>query len=324
MHTKNSHALAAVAPQVRTTADRWWVYQRERFPVFAHAPVILAFSLSAVAYSALLRGASSLPGWKPCLVAFINSFLSFLQLRLADEFKDREEDAMYRPYRPVPRGLIKLRELAWLWAGCMAVQLAMSLWLAPRLAILLAITWIYFGLMTKEFFARRWLKARPVIYMVSHMAIMPLVDFYATGCDWAPMGRSRPPAGLLWFLLVSLFNGMVIEIGRKIRVPQEEETGVETYSFLWGRGSAVLVWLMIMAVTGSLACIAAGRVRFVVAALIILAVSFTAAVALAVQFLRSQTPGAGKRLETMAGIWSLVLYITLGILPIAVRHWRTW
>ena len=71
--------------------------------------------------------------------------------------------------------------------------------------------------MREEFFVKRWLKARPILYMVSHMAIMPLVDLYATACDWAPLGNARPPRGLLWFLVVSLFNGMVVEIGRKIR-----------------------------------------------------------------------------------------------------------
>ena len=45
-----------------------------------------------------------------------------LQLRLADEFKDFEEDSRYRPYRPVPRGLVSLRDLAWVWAGCIALQ----------------------------------------------------------------------------------------------------------------------------------------------------------------------------------------------------------
>jgi 4-hydroxybenzoate polyprenyltransferase len=41
------------------------------------------------------------------------------------------------------------------------------------------------------------------------------------------------------FFWVSFFNGTVLEIGRKIRAPQDEEAGVETYSFLWGRGGAL-------------------------------------------------------------------------------------
>jgi len=28
--------------------NRWWIYQEERFPIFGHGPLILAFSLSAM------------------------------------------------------------------------------------------------------------------------------------------------------------------------------------------------------------------------------------------------------------------------------------
>jgi 4-hydroxybenzoate polyprenyltransferase len=302
--------------------NRWWVYQRERFPVPAHGPVILAFSLSAIAYSALLRGATSLPGWRPCLVAFVSSFLSFLQLRIADEFKDFDEDSRYRPYRPVPRGLVYLRDLAWVWAGCIVVQLLLCLWLSPRILWLLAATWLYLLLMTKEFFTRRWLKAHPVLYMVSHMAIMPLVDFYATTCDWAPAGFAHPPRGLLWFLLVSFSNGMVVEIGRKIRSPQDEERGVETYSFLWGARRAVLVWLAMMIATAGFACMAARGIRFEAPVFLILACVVLVAAALAIRFLRTQSSGGGKPVETMAGVWSLLLYLDLGVVPLAVSHWR--
>jgi len=301
-------------------ANRWWTYQRERFPVFAHAPVIAAFSFSAVSYSTLIRGAHNFLAWKPCVVAFGSSFLFFLQLRIADEFKDFEEDSLYRPYRPVPRGLISLRDLAWVWAGCSVLQLSLALWLAPRLVVLLLLTWLYLGLMSKEFFARRWLKARPITYMVTHMAIMPLVDLYTTSCDWVPAGLVRPPKGLLWFLLVSFFNGMVIEIGRKIRSPQDEETGVETYSFLWGRRNAILTWLGTLACTAGFACIAARSIGFERPVMTLLLILFLAALAVGAFFLHGAVANRGKYVETMAGVWSLLMYLSLGVVPIVLRH----
>jgi 4-hydroxybenzoate polyprenyltransferase len=307
---------------VSIMANRWWIYQRERFPIFAHTPIIVAFSLSAVSYSALLRGATALPGWKPCIVAFSCSFLTFLQLRLADEFKDFEEDSMYRPYRPVPSGLIRLRELAWVWAVCMALQFVLVLWLAPHLLYLLVITWIYLGLMSKEFFAARWLKARPILYMITHMAIMPLADMFTTGCDWVPKGYSRPPRGLFWFILLSFFNGIVLELGRKMRSPMDEEPGVETYSFLWGRRNAVVVWLAMMTTTAALAVAAAKGIQFEVPAAVLLGASVIAAGMLGARFLSAETAGYGKYIETMAGVWSLVLYLSLGIIPIALRYAR--
>src|SRR5438128_957883 len=42
-------------------ANRWWIYQRERFPIVAHGPLVGAFSLSAVCCSSLLRGEVRLP-----------------------------------------------------------------------------------------------------------------------------------------------------------------------------------------------------------------------------------------------------------------------
>ena len=139
--------------------NRWVVYQRERFPLAGHAPLVAAFSASAVCFSALLRGHIAVPPAAALVVAFVTSLLFFLQLRIADEFKDYEEDARYRPYRAVPRGLVTLRELAWVGVAAAAVQLGLALWLDPSLVWLLALAWTYLVLMTREFFVGRWLQS---------------------------------------------------------------------------------------------------------------------------------------------------------------------
>src|SRR2546430_9201429 len=111
--------------------------------------------MSAVSYSALLRGRSAVEP-AAALTAFVTAFLFFLQLRIADEFKDFEEDSRYRPYRPVPRGLVRLRELAVLSALAALVQLGLGLWLQPSLVLLLAVTWTYLALISKECFVAEW------------------------------------------------------------------------------------------------------------------------------------------------------------------------
>src|SRR5204862_7188787 len=141
-------------------------HQRERCPVLAPGALIGAFSLPAVCCSALLRGDVRLPGAATAVAAAGSAFLFRLQLRIADEFKDFEEDARYRPYRPVPRGLVSLRELGALGALAALVQLGLALWLKPALALLLGLTWTYLALMSKEFFVGEWLKRRHVLYMV--------------------------------------------------------------------------------------------------------------------------------------------------------------
>lgn len=270
----------------------------------------------------MLRSAGHFPRWPTFAVAFVTCLLFFLELRLADEFKDFKEDSRFRPYRPVPRGLIKLRELGWVWVGSGAIQLGLALWISPWLVLVLLVGWCYLALMSVEFFARDWLKARPITYLWTHMLIMPLVDLYATACDWVVAGLRTPPPGLFWFLAASFFNGIVIEFGRKIRSPADEETGVQTYSVLWGRRSAVVAWLGVMAATGVCAAEAAVRIQFAWPVIAATCAVFLAALTIAWRFLRGPIPGRGKLFELLAGIWTLVLYLSLGLVPLLWRAYR--
>lgn len=295
---------------------RFWIYQRERFPLAAHGPLIACFSFCALSYSAQLRGAR--PGLAPVLVAFASCLCSFLHLRIADEFKDADEDRRFRPYRPVPRGLVKLRELGGIWFATAVLQAVLALALDVRLLGILLLTWAYLGLMTREFFVRAWLKARPVTYLWTHMLIMPLIDLYATSCDWVPAGTGLP-RGLFWFLAVSFFNGVTIELGRKLRAPADEERGVETYTFLWGRPRAVGVWLGALFTTAAVALLAAHRIGFLVPAAVLLAAVPVLALAAGLRFLREPVTVRARRLETLTGLWTMILYLTLGAAPWAAR-----
>jgi 4-hydroxybenzoate polyprenyltransferase len=295
--------------------NRWWIYQKERFPLHAHGPLIAAFSACAVSFSSMLLGAPP-PGWQSYLTAFGVCLMMFFQLRIADEFKDREEDARWRPYRPVPRGLVKLPELRVVFIISALLQVALVIAHDVRLLLVLAVAWVYFTLMSVEFFCRDWLKARPVVYLLTHMGIMPLVDFFGTACEWLPRGASAP-SGLGWFLAASFFNGIVIEIGRKLRQPADEEKGVETYSALWGKPVGATVWLAAMLATLGCAGMAAARIGFVIPLLLALGMVFAVALIILPRYLRGQLHG--KRIESLTGLWTLTLYLMLGIVPLFFR-----
>ena len=295
--------------------NRWWVYQKERFPLLAHGPLIAAFSACAVAFSSLLENAPA-PGWQMFLTAFGVCLLMFLQLRIADEFKDAEEDARWRPYRPVPRGLVSLKELRLLFVITALIQTGLVLALDRWLLIVLAIAWSYLALMSVEFFCRDWLKKRPVIYLVTHMGIMPLVDFFGTACEWLPRG-AHAPSGLGWFLAASFFNGIVIEVGRKLRQSTDEEEGVETYSHLWGKFGAIAVWIGALAATLVCATIAAAAIDFMIPVL----VALSAVILIALSVVHRYTKGtlSGKKLEIISAVWTLTLYSMLGLVPLLLR-----
>jgi len=325
--TRNDASIEANSGAVATQPDerrrrpsllaRWWVYQRERFPLATHIPLIAVFSFCTLSFSMLARGHVAMPSLKAILVAFGTALLFFLQMRIADEFKDADEDARYRPYRPVPRGLITLRELGAVAVAGGVAQVLLALWLSPALLPFLVVTWAYLGLMCREFFVRDWLKAHPATYMWSHMLILPLIDLYGAACDWR-VADVALPLGLVILLFVSFCNGFILEVGRKIRAPEDEEYGVETYSALWGRSRAVLVWLIALVVTA----IGAALVTFQIETpweIALYAVVLVVALAMGLRFLRRPAPGSGKPLELLSGLWTLVLYLSLGAIPLAVR-----
>ncbi|NJK99753.1 MAG: UbiA family prenyltransferase [Spirulinaceae cyanobacterium RM2_2_10] len=295
---------------------RWWIYQRERFPVLKHGLLVAVFSSAAVSHSALLRQAQPQPA--SLLVACAVIFCSFLQLRIADEFKDYAEDCRYRPYRPLPRGLIRRWELAGLGVLTLVLQLLLSLSLGVQLAIALSLVWLYLAAMSLEFGVPAWLKAHLAVYMLSHLAIVPLIAFYGMACDWLVAGDARP-SGSLWFLLASAASGAVIEFGRKIRAPAAEEPGVETYSARWGRGRAVAVWMGALMLAAIAALGAASQIRalLLVAPLVILLVSIAGC--LAWRFWQHPDRSPAGILETLAAIWTLTVYLSLGPLPVLLR-----
>jgi len=309
---KTSRAGLSNRPDLSFTA-RWRIYFSERFPPLQHGTLIAVFVIGTMAYSARLHGHPDFPGLEPILLAFIITFLFFLQLRILDEFKDFEDDARWRPHRPVPRGIVTLRALGWLWVCAAGVQVSLAFLFAPWLVLMLVAILAYSGLMGVEFFVRDWLKVHPVAYMASHMVIVPMIALFITAFDWLPAGS--PDGRLGWLLAMSYFGFSVIEVGRKIRAPEDEEEGVETYSALWGRRNAVVTWLAGMALTGVLAVGASQLVgtSLVTAAYTVLLLVVSLGVGIG--FLRHPLPGRGKRFQLLSGLWTLGVFLVTGLAP---------
>lgn len=289
---------------------RWWRYQRERFPLLAHGPLVGVVSAGTLGFSALARG-GEFPGLAQLGVGFLTTLLFFFQLRVADEFKDFQEDARHRPERAVPRGLVSLRELVWLFGAGVVVQAGLNLWLSWSLFSFLALVWAYMGLMRVEFFAPRWLKAHPGAYLLSHMLVMPLIYLYLSACDWVVAGAA-PPAALLGWLGAAFCSGLVVELGRKLKAPEQERPGVQTYTVVWGTRPATAAWFGALAVSGALAGGAAWPLGWAWAL-----VGLTLAGALwgAWAFAQQPTPQRAKALEALSALWVLVLHAAVGMLP---------
>ncbi|MEO1309150.1 MAG: UbiA family prenyltransferase [Pseudomonadota bacterium] len=298
-----------------TFAQRLWIYQSERFPLKKTVPLLAVFSAASICVSAELAG-RPLPAWPAFLAGFVIAMTLFFQMRVCDEWKDAEDDRLYRPDRPIPRGLIQQSTVLILGAATLPIAAAAAwLWSAPSLWVLL-IVWLWLAAMTAEFGIPDWLKARPILYLISHMAIMPLIDLMLTSLEWFPGGGAAPQ---LWlFLALSFVNGCVLEIGRKLWAPESEIPGVDSYSGLWGPRPAAMVWIFCICLSCAL-LVATGfatGVGWVTTVIGLMALATSAWVALT--YASKPTPQMQGRMDQVSGLWVFFCYATAGFLPLVL------
>ncbi len=298
--------------------DRWWQYQKERFPLVGHGLLVFVLCASALAVSTLLRGRMLLPSPEIVAGAFVSALTLFFHLRIADELKDRADDLRFRPHLPVPRGLISLRELYVAAIVCGAIQIVIALSIETDLVIILLMVWLYMALMAKEFFLGKWLKTRLLIYMLSHMPIIPLIVIYITAFEWS-VNKATPPAGLGWLVMVSYFVGIVLEIGRKIRAPECEMPGVATYSSAWGIRTSAIAWLGALCLASLAALPLAYRISFLVPMAIAVSVVVAAGIWVVFGFLKNPKLESARLIEHASAAAILVLHLSIGPLAIAFQ-----
>lgn len=294
-------------------AKRLWIYQAERFPIVKTALLLAVFSAASISVSAHLAD-RDLPSISVFISVWLATFIIFFQMRACDEWKDLEDDKNYRPERPIPSGLISLKLVIVTALAGIIVAAALALSVTAGLIWPLVIVWFWLGLMTLEFFVPEWLKAHPILYLVSHMMIMPLIDLFITAAEWLPH-QSYPPVGLWLFLLLSFVNGCVLEIGRKVWAPESEREGVETYSSLWGATQAAWIWLAMCAI----AWVLLSGIGYMVDAFYAVALPGLLALGMVFytvrQFSISPTVKQEKMIETVAGLWVFICYCLAGFAP---------
>lgn len=293
-----------------------WAYQKERFPLAKTVPLLAIFSAASISVSAEMAG-RPLPGWGAFAAGFTVAMLLFFQMRVCDEYKDLEDDKRYRPDRPIPRGLISLKAVLTLGLVSLPIT-AFAAWAwHPPVLWLLLLVWLWLAAMTAEFGVAEWLKARPVLYLLSHMAIMPLIDLLLTAMEWLPAGTPAVWLGL--FLALSFVNGCVLEIGRKLWAPENEIDGVDTYSGLWGPKNAAAIWAGCVVLSWGF-LIGVGQATGVVwGALVLGGAAAMLCLRTAAAYATAPTIAAQKRLDTLAGLWVFACYALAGFAPVIAR-----
>lgn len=224
---------------------RFHAYLAERFPPLGYGVLIVCYYSSNQFLAQTLEDPGSAVHYSvSSLMGALTLLAMFFHLRVFDDHKDAERDLHFFPERVLSRGLVTLRHLKLAGAAAIGLELVLGAWRGPAAlcAVLLALG--YSLLMLKEFFVREWLNRHFLLYAVSHMLIMPLLALVAYGFTTGKYPWQAP--GWFWlYAFVGVFVTFNWEISRKIRAPEDEVAGLDSYSRIFGTyGAAYLVILI--------------------------------------------------------------------------------
>lgn len=317
-----------------TFLKKWYIYQKERFPVLIYGIYILAIVLGTFAISNIicnnasseklhiyassqLHGAPSLGvvQWIRIIPMYIVTFLQFLMVRIIDEFKDYKEDCKYRPYRPVPRGLITLKELKILFIICVILQLGITVLVEPIAVIGLIGVWIFFALMSKNFFIKKFLDKHILIEVILDELLMPILiiyllrfsihlnsayDFYYSNINIGDM---------LPFIIMTYIISCIVEIARKVRCKEDEEKGVKTYTAVLGINKTIFILCMLETIVMILQLIILGKQY-----LLFILSSYVVVNVINLLFVIKKNKLFAKLTEISANLYILIAYFSLLLL----------
>ena len=213
--------------------SKWTIFAKERFPLASHIPMVVLFVGTIAVYFAEEFTFKS-------LFPFIATFIFFFKLRLFDEIKDFELDKKINPQRPLPRGLLNVKNLEHGIILCIIAEVILF-GIYGYFALLLAlITIMYSLLMYKEFFIGNYIRPHLTTYAISHTVItVPLsLTITQTLSNTSLFNQSLD---IVYLSLANWCFFNIFEFGRKTFLKDEEREGVESYSKIFKPFGAYLL-----------------------------------------------------------------------------------
>lgn len=288
-------------------------YFAERFPLLAHGILILSYYSSNQFLAQVLAHPDRPIHYGPhSLMGGLAVFCVFLHLRVFDEHKDYAEDCVHHPDRLLSRGVITLRELRILGAAAIACELLMATLRGPAAVVGTLLVLGFSLLMLREFFVAEWLKRHFLLYTLSHMLIMPLLALMVYSFTTKRLPWTAPPLFVL-YAFVGFFVTLNWEISRKIRAPQDERQGLDSYSKIFGPMGAAAMVLAVRVIDTGMVAVVGWHLGLSVWFYGVLAALFLVCLTGFVQFRAHPSAKTAKRLESYAGFYIVAFDITLAV-----------
>ncbi len=288
-------------------------YLDERFPLGSHVSMVVIYFLANQFLAQVLGrpGEALRVGWFT-LVGMVFLFCTFFHLRVFDEHKDYELDVRHYPDRVLSRGWIRLRHLKWLAAAAITVEFLCASWSGWPAVMAVTVTIGFSVVMLYEFFVPRWLRAHFIVYAIAHMLIMPLMT--ATIFSFTMRRPFWEAPWLFWaYAAADFFAFANWEISRKIRMPEDEIEGVDSYSHHLGLFTAGYVALALRILNTGLAWVVGlylGLGLFYYAGLIVL---FLVCLGGLLHFRLKPSRRTARALEAYGGGYIILFYFVLAV-----------
>ena len=304
---------------------KWYTYQKERFPVLMYGTYILAIVFATYCYvlntMRLITIDNTLIIAKQfkfieILPIFAVTFLQFLMVRIIDEFKDYDEDYKFRPYRPVPRGLISLKELKVLFTICVILQVIITCMVNPFALIYLLLVWTFFAVMSKSFFIKKIVDKHVLLEVALDELLMPILILYISKF----IGFVNPIysmeinisfVNLIPFMIMTYIVSWVVEVARKIRSKEQEEKGVKTYTAVFGINKAILLLTILEVILAFTQYTILGKSKIIIIILELIIISI-----ININFVKKKDKKSAKITELFANIYIFIVYVSLFLLII--------
>lgn len=220
------------------------IYFKEMFPLIPR--LFLGFLLFFEIYFLVIltHGVKSFNIGVPEVVGAFTVFVFLLFLRIADDFKDYETDKTNFPERALPSGKVKKKDLKIVLAILLPTMITLNILFMNNIYYFIFLM-VYGILMSVWFFSRHKIQNNLFLALITHNPIQLVLNAYII--SFTAIKYQIP---IVTFLNVTIlfalyFDGLVWEIGRKIRAP-EDETVYTTYSKLIGYKKPTYFIIIIM------------------------------------------------------------------------------
>src|SRR3990167_7385678 len=181
-------------------SDRWFQFIKERFDPLPYSVMIFVFlgAHYAVYLNFLKQGVASNFGHLLYLIPLILAvFLFFFKLRLFDEIKDIESDAIHHPERPLPRGILRKDDIIRAVFIIIALELLLFSLYGLRALASAVIAVGYSLVMYKEFFSKKWLRAHLTLYAVTHTFVAGFSLIFLSSVERRLRDRKKKKVSIL-------------------------------------------------------------------------------------------------------------------------------